>query len=86
MLVKTKEPQIEWYLARRSGDLTEFLAKAEYVAHEIAANRLYRRSGKWCSWCGYLPVCLKDAKRIEETLLQITHYHYSQNLLLALFL
>ena len=74
VLVKTKEPKIEWHLAARSGaDLAEFLAKAEYIGGEIAAGRFYKRPGKWCAWCDYLPVCLKDEKRVEETLLQIAH-------------
>src|SRR5436189_2504860 len=35
VLVKTKEPKIEWHLAARSGgDLSELLAKAEYIGHE----------------------------------------------------
>ncbi len=74
MLVKTKEPRIEWHIAGRSGDdLTEFLAKADLIAHEIAVGHFYKRPGKWCSWCDYLPVCVKDGKRAKETLLQIAH-------------
>ena len=55
MLVKTKEPKIEWRLATRSGDdLTEFLVKANVVAHDIAACRFYKRPAKWCSYCDFL--------------------------------
>ena len=72
--MKTKEPKIEWHSGTRSGeDLAEFLAKADHIAHGIAAGRFYKRPGKWCSWCDYLPVCLKDEKRIEETLVKIAH-------------
>jgi RecB family exonuclease len=72
VLVKTKEPQIEWHLGRRSGEqLTEYISKADYVAHEITAGRFYKRTGKWCSWCDYLPVCMGDRKTVEETLVQI---------------
>ena len=74
VLVKTKEPKIEWHVAGRSGeDLTEFLVKADIVGHDIAAGRFYKRSGKWFSWCDYLPVCVKDEKRAKETLVKITH-------------
>ena len=74
VLVKTKEAKIEWHLAARSGDdLTEFLVKVDLVAHEIAVGHFYKRPGKWCSWCDYLPVCAKDKKRTEETLVQIRH-------------
>lgn len=72
VFVKTKEPRIEWYRSQRSGpQLTEFLAKVEYVGHEIAAGRFYKRSGKWCSWCDYLPVCTGDAASVRETLVQM---------------
>ena len=74
VLVKSKEPKIEWHMAKRSGeDLAEFLAKADIVGHDIAASRFYKRPGKWCSWCDYLSVCLKDEKRIKETLVRIAH-------------
>ena len=72
VLVKSKEPKIGWHLATRSGeDLAEFIAKAEHIAREIVTNHFYKRPGKWCSWCDYLPVCVKDEKRIDETLVRI---------------
>lgn len=72
VLVKTKEPQIEWHVASRGGDrLTEYLAKAGYVGREITSGRFYKRPGLWCSWCDFLPVCLGDRKRAEETLVRI---------------
>src|SRR5213593_474691 len=66
VLVKTKEPQIDWRLAKRSEQLVEFLAKAEYVAGEIAAGRFYKRPGKRCSLCDYLPVCTGDAEKMRD--------------------
>ena len=72
VFVKTKEPRIEWHRSKRSGpQLTEFLAKVAYVGHEIAAARFYKRHGKWCAWCDYLPVCTGDAAKTRETLIQI---------------
>ena len=72
VFVKTKEPRIEWHVSARSGRrLTEFLAKTEYLAQQIAAGRFYKRPGKWCAWCDYLPVCTGDKRIAEETLLQI---------------
>jgi RecB family exonuclease len=72
VLVKTKEPKVEWYFSKRTGDqITEFLDKAGYVTHEIAANRFYKRSGKWCSWCDWLPVCVGDKRKVEETLVRV---------------
>jgi len=58
VLVKTKEPRIEWYTARReSQQLQEFLAKAEIVGRHVEENLFYKRPGKWCAWCEYLPIC-----------------------------
>jgi serine/threonine protein kinase len=47
------------------------LAKAEYVASEILLGRFYKRPGKWCGYCDYLPVCTGNQKKVTETLLQI---------------
>jgi len=72
VLVKTKEPKIEWHLTKRDGEqLVEFLAKAQLVAREIASGHFYKRPGKWCSWCDYLPTCLGDQRKVAETLLRV---------------
>jgi hypothetical protein len=72
VLVKTKEPQIAWQFTRRTGEqLANYLAKAGYVGKEIAAARFYKRPGVWCAWCDYLPVCLGDKAKAEQTLLRI---------------
>src|SRR6266516_7421990 len=63
---KTKEPKIEWHWATRSGEgLAELLVKTNYVGREIADGRFYKRPGKWCSWCDYLPVGVEDEKRAK---------------------
>ncbi len=72
VLVKTKEPKIEWHVSERnSDDLLGYLAKAGYVAHEISAQRFYKRPGMWCAWCDFLPVCLKDEGKMAETLVKV---------------
>ena len=72
VLVKTKEPKIEWHVSQRNpDDLLDYLAKAGYVAHEIAASRFYKRPGMWCAWCDFLPVCMKDERKIAETLVRL---------------
>lgn len=72
VLIKTKEPKIEWHLGQRSPEtVMEFLDKVEYVAHEISTSRFYKRPGNWCGYCDYLPVCLKDNKTAEETLVRV---------------
>ena len=66
------EPRIEWFVEERKPEqLLEFLEKAGYVAGEIAAGRFYKRPGRWCSWCDFLPVCLGDQKAAEETLVRV---------------
>ncbi|GFO82760.1 MAG: hypothetical protein A49_23870 [Methyloceanibacter sp.] len=49
-----------------------FLAKADLVAQDIGSARFYKRPGKHCAWCDFLPVCLRDKPKAEETLVQIT--------------
>jgi hypothetical protein len=72
VLVKTKEPKIEWHLSERTSDeLTEYLAKAGYVDSEIAAGRFYKRPGLWCTWCDFLQACLRDERKTAETLVRV---------------
>jgi CRISPR/Cas system-associated exonuclease Cas4 (RecB family) len=72
VFVKTKEPRIDWYVSDQQPEqVMEYLAKVEYVAHEIAAEHFYKRPGKWCSYCDYLPVCLGDEQRTRDTLVQV---------------
>jgi RecB family exonuclease len=71
VLVKTKEPNIEWHLTSRSSEqVAEYLSKAELVAREITAGQFYKRPGKWCGWCDFLPVCIGDRTRAQESLVQ----------------
>jgi hypothetical protein len=56
---------------RNAQDLLDYLAKTGHVAREIAAGRFYKRPGLWCAWCDFLPVCLRDGKKIEETLVRL---------------
>ena len=73
VLVKTKEPRIEWHFAKRNFEhLKEYLAKIRLVSEDIAGGKFYKRPGKWCSYCDYLPVCLGDKKKVQETLVKIT--------------
>jgi PD-(D/E)XK nuclease superfamily len=73
VLVKTKEPRIEWHASKRNAShLAEYLNKVRLVAEDIARGKFYKRSGKWCSYCDFLPVCLGDKKKTQETLVRIT--------------
>ena len=73
VLVKTKEPRIEWHFAKRcAGTLAEYLEKVRLVSEDIAASKFYKRPGKHCGYCDFLPVCLGDNRKIQETLVKIT--------------
>src|SRR5437016_5083261 len=72
VLVKTKEPRIEWHFAKRSADaLAEYLEKVRLVSDDIAAGKFYKRPGRHCAYCDFLPVCLNNKKRAQETLVRI---------------
>ena len=72
VLVKTKEPRIEWHFAKRMPqDLVEYLDKVRLVSEDIAAGRFYKRPGKQCGYCDFLPACLGDRKKADQTLVRI---------------
>lgn len=73
VLVKTKEPKIEWHVSERNpADLIDYLAKAGHVAREISRGRFFKRPGLWCTWCDFLPVCLRDEHAVQETLVRLS--------------
>lgn len=73
VLVKTKEPRIEWHFARKkSVHISEYLDKVRLIAEDIEAGKFYKRPGKHCGYCDFLPVCLGDEKAARETLVRIT--------------
>jgi RecB family exonuclease len=72
VFVKTKTPKIEWHRAKRSGDeLTAFLKKAGAIAHDIRSGRFFKRPGMWCAWCDYLPVCMGEQGKANDTLVRV---------------
>jgi CRISPR/Cas system-associated exonuclease Cas4 (RecB family) len=73
VLTKTKEPSIQWHFAKRDkADLLEFFTKVRLVLDDIAAGKFYKRPGKHCRYCDFLPVCLGDKQKVHETLVRIT--------------
>jgi PD-(D/E)XK nuclease superfamily len=72
VLTKTKEPKIEWHITQRTPEqVMEFIEKVEVVSGQIAQGNFYKRPGKWCRQCEFLPVCLGDRKKAEQTLVRI---------------
>lgn len=70
--VKTKKPRIEWHVTHRTPErVVEFIEKVEIVSEQIERRDFYKRPGKWCRQCEFLPVCLGDRKKVKETLIQI---------------
>lgn len=49
--------------------MVEYLEKVDHVVEAIRAGRFYKRSGRWCSYCDFLPLCLGD--QAEETLVHV---------------
>jgi RecB family exonuclease len=71
VLIKTKEPRIEWHVSYRSGPrLIEYLKKVKLVTHEIQDQHFYKRPGQWCASCDYLPLCLGDTQKAKQTLVK----------------
>jgi CRISPR/Cas system-associated exonuclease Cas4 (RecB family) len=72
ILVKTKESRIEWHFAERNGErLSEYLTKVRLIADDIAAAKFYKRPGKHCGYCDFLPVCMGNKKKAQDTLVRI---------------
>ncbi len=75
VLVKTKEPKIVWHYTQRSPDqVVEYAEKTELVASHIQQQIFYKRPGKWCRQCEFVPVCTRDQVKAEETLVRIQYF------------
>jgi hypothetical protein len=72
VFVKTKKPRIEWHSTRRTPEqVIEYLNKVELISEQIGRQNFYKRPGKWCRQCEFLPVCLDDKRKMTETLVRI---------------
>ncbi len=72
VFVKSKEPRIEWHTTqRKSEQVVEFLEKAEILSRQIEQQNFYKRPSKWCRQCEFLPVCVDDTKKAQQTLIRI---------------
>jgi CRISPR/Cas system-associated exonuclease Cas4 (RecB family) len=72
VFVKTKKPRIEWHVTQRTPEqVIEYLQKAELVAEQIARGNFYKRPGRWCRQCEFLPACVGDSKKAEQALVRI---------------
>jgi predicted RecB family nuclease len=49
----------------------ECVYKAEAVAGQIAEGVFYKRFGRWCRQCEFLPLCLGDRAKAETDLLKL---------------
>lgn len=71
VLVKTKEPRIEWHVVPRSSrNFIEYLRTVEIVGSDIAAGRFLKRPGKHCSWCDYQGLCTGMVADADETFIR----------------
>jgi len=72
VFVKTKKPRIEWHLTERTPEqVIEYLDKVHHIADQIERGNFYKRPGKWCRQCEFLPVCVGDRKEAQQTLVRI---------------
>lgn len=72
VFLKQKKPRIVWHLTRREpAHVVEYLHKAEAIAGQIAGGVFYKRFGRWCRQCEFLPLCLGDQVKAKEMLVRI---------------
>lgn len=72
VLVKTKKPQVRWHFTKRSADdVIAYLQKIDVISAAVQAGVFYRRPGKWCRQCDFLPLCLGNERKANESLLRI---------------
>lgn len=36
----------------------------------IRRGHFYKRTGRWCQWCDFLPICARDTSWHESSLVQ----------------
>ena len=72
VFIKSKEPKIEWHITQRTPEqVMEYLEKTEMIADQIAKRNFYKRPGKWCRQCEFLPVCAGNEREASETLVKL---------------
>src|SRR5207302_6573286 len=72
VFIKSKEARIEWHVTKRTPEqVMEYLGKAELVAGQIEQGKFYKRPGKWCRQCEFLPVCTGNEREARETLVKL---------------
>jgi hypothetical protein len=72
VFVKTKEPRIEWHFAKRSAnERAEYVEKARLLSQDISAGKFYKRPGKHCAYCDFLPLVHGRPRGGNETLIRI---------------
>lgn len=72
LLLKLKEPRIEWYFATRSRqEVAEYQEKLRIIAADIERGRFPRKSSSCglMGGCDYIPLCVGNEARIRETLI-----------------
>ncbi len=71
VLLKLKEPRIEWSFAvRTQEEIAEYQEKLRLIAADIERGRFPKKTSSCGQWggCDYLPLCLGHEARIRETL------------------
>jgi CRISPR/Cas system-associated exonuclease Cas4 (RecB family) len=71
VLLKLKEPRIEWHFAVRTAEeIAEYQEKLRLLDADIERGRFPKKTSSCGQWggCEYLPLCLGHEARIRETL------------------
>ena len=71
VLLKLKEPRIEWHFATRSPEeITEYQEKLALVADDVARGRFPKKTSSCGLWggCDYRPLCLGNETAIRTQL------------------
>ena len=71
VLLKLKEPRIEWHFAvRTEEEIAEYQDKLRLLSADIERGRFPKKTSSCGQWggCEYLPLCLGNEVRIRDTL------------------
>lgn len=73
VFLKTKKPRIVWHVTKRTSEqVVEYAEKAETIASEIRNRIFYKRFGKWCRQCDFLPLCLGNERQARAQLVSLS--------------
>jgi hypothetical protein len=61
-----------WPAERSANERAEYVEKIRLVSEDIASGIFFKRPGKHCAYCDFLPLCMGDKQKAQDSLVQIT--------------